>query len=139
MSKAFLKIMHVLQNTRVGTLNPPWEEKVSSCVFIFHQLTDVLEELPAYLNKNCTDNAKYILTCYRSQIDGYDTTIVTQGISTAHIIEKHWRILVRASAEQVANRITADEQKGLMAIEEDNDDVDTNNEDEDEDSDTNDE
>ena len=23
MSKAFLKIMHVLQNTRVGTLNPP--------------------------------------------------------------------------------------------------------------------
>jgi hypothetical protein len=38
----------------------------------------------------------------------------------------------------VANRITANEQKGLMAIEEDNNDVDTNNEDEDEDSDTND-
>jgi len=39
----------------------------------------------------------------------------------------------------VANRITADEQKGLMAIEEDDDDVDTNDEDEDEDNDTNDE
>jgi len=37
----------------------------------------------------------------------------------------------------VANHITADEQKGLMAIEEDNNDVDTNNEDEDKDSDTN--
>jgi len=35
--------------------------------------------------------------------------------------------------------VTTNEQKGLMAIEEDNDDVDTNNEDEDEDSDTNDE
>jgi len=39
----------------------------------------------------------------------------------------------------VANRITADEQKGLMAIEEDGDDVGTNDEDEDEDSDTDDE
>jgi hypothetical protein len=29
---------------------------VSSYVFIFNQLTDVLEELPAYLNKNHTDN-----------------------------------------------------------------------------------
>ena len=37
----------------------------------------------------------------------------------------------------LSNRITVDEQKGLMAIEEDNDDVDTN--DEDEDSDTDDE
>ena len=27
MSKAFLKIRHVLQNTEVGTLNLPWEEK----------------------------------------------------------------------------------------------------------------
>jgi hypothetical protein len=32
----------------------------------------------------------------------------------------------------VANRITANEQKGLMAIEEEDDDVDTNNGDEDE-------
>jgi hypothetical protein len=47
MRKAFLKISHVLQNTGLGTLNPPWEEKVSSYVFIFHQLTDVLEELLA--------------------------------------------------------------------------------------------
>jgi hypothetical protein len=39
----------------------------------------------------------------------------------------------------VANRITADEQKGLMVIEEDDNEVDTNNEDEDEDSDTDDE
>jgi hypothetical protein len=31
----------------------------------------------------------------------------------------------------VANHIIADEQKGLMAIEEDNDDVDTNDEDKD--------
>jgi hypothetical protein len=38
----------------------------------------------------------------------------------------------------VANRITIDEQKGLMAIEEEDDDIDTNK-DEDEDSDTNDE
>ena len=54
MSNAFLKIRHVLQNIGVGTLNPPWEEKVSSYVFIFHQLVDVLEELPAYLNKRTT-------------------------------------------------------------------------------------
>ena len=47
--------------------------------------------------------------------------------------------MVHADAEQVANRITADEQKGLMAIEEEDDDVDTNDEDEDEDSDTDDE
>jgi hypothetical protein len=37
----------VLQHTSLGTLNLPQEEKVSSYVFIFHQLTDVLEELPA--------------------------------------------------------------------------------------------
>ena len=43
MSKAFLKIRHVLQNTGLGTLNPPQEEKMSSYVFIFHQLTNVLE------------------------------------------------------------------------------------------------
>ena len=77
MSKAFLKIRHVLQNTGLGTLNLPREEKVSSYVFIFHQLTDVLEELPAYLNKNRVDNAKYILTCYQSQIDGFDTSVMT--------------------------------------------------------------
>ena len=64
MSKAFLKIRHVLQNTGLGTLNPPQEEKVSSYIFIFHQLTDVLEELPAYLNKNRVDNAEYILAYY---------------------------------------------------------------------------
>ena len=63
MTKAFLKIRHVLQNISLGTLNPPWEEKVSSYVFIFHQLVDILEELPAYLNKNCADNAEYILAC----------------------------------------------------------------------------
>ena len=40
MSKAFLKIRHVLQNTGLGALNPPREEKVSSYVFIFHQLTN---------------------------------------------------------------------------------------------------
>ena len=76
MSKAFLKIMHVLQNTRVGTLNPPWEEKVSSYVFIFHQLADVIEELPPYLNKNRAD-MEYILACYQSQIDGLDTSVAT--------------------------------------------------------------
>jgi hypothetical protein len=58
-----------------------------------------------------------------------------QGISTAHKSEKHWRNLVRADAEQVANRIIVDEQKSAMAIEE-NDNIDNNNEDEDEDSDT---
>jgi hypothetical protein len=47
MNKAFLKIKHVLQNTGVGTLNSPQEEKVSSYVCIFHLLADVLEELPA--------------------------------------------------------------------------------------------
>ena len=56
MSKAFLKIKHVLQNTGLDTLNPPWEQKMSSYIFIFHQLTDVLEEMPTYLNKNCADN-----------------------------------------------------------------------------------
>ena len=130
MSKAFLKIRHVLQNTRVGTLNPPWAEKVSSYVFIFHQFTDVLEELLAYLNKNRADNAEYILACYQSWIDGFDTSVTTQGISTTHNTQKHWRNLVCADAELVANRITTDE---------DNDDIDTNKEDEDEDSDTDDE
>ena len=61
----------------VGTLNPPREKKVSSYVFNFHQLTDVLEELPVYLNKNRADNVEYILACYRSQIDGFNTSIVT--------------------------------------------------------------
>jgi hypothetical protein len=103
---------------------------VSSYVFIFHQLDDVLEELPAYLNKNHTDNVKYILTWYQSRIDGFNTSIAMQGISTAHNTEKHWRNLVHVDAEQVANHITADE---------DNDDVYTNDEDEDEDSDTDDE
>ena len=49
---------------------------MTSYIFIFHQLIDVLEELPAYLNKNCTDNTEYILACYRSQIDGFDTSVV---------------------------------------------------------------
>ena len=77
MSKAFLKIRHVLQNTRVGTLNPPQEEKVSSYIFIFHQLTDVLEESPAYLNKNRANNAEYILACYQRRIDGFNTCVMT--------------------------------------------------------------
>ena len=75
-SKAFLKIRHVLQNTGLGTLNPPQEEKVSSYVFIFHQLANVLEELPAYLNKNRTDNIEYIVASYWSQIDGFNTSVV---------------------------------------------------------------
>ena len=62
-----------------------------------------------------------------------------QGINTTHNTKKHWRNLLRADAEQVANRITADKQKGLMAIKEDDDNVDTNAEDENEDSDTDDE
>ena len=61
----------------MGTLNPPRVEKVSSYIFIFHQLADVLEELPAYLNKNHVDNVEYILACYRSRIDGFDTSITT--------------------------------------------------------------
>ena len=40
---------------------------------------------------------------------------------------------------QVANHITADEQKGLMDIEEEDDNVDTNDKDKDEDSDIDDE
>ena len=52
-------------------------EIISSYVFIFHQITDVLEELPAYLNKNHANNVEYILACYRSQIDGFDTSVVT--------------------------------------------------------------
>jgi hypothetical protein len=64
MRKAFLKIRRVLQNTSLGTLNLPQEEKVSSYVFIFHQLTDILEELLAYLNKSHADDTKYILACY---------------------------------------------------------------------------
>ena len=55
---------------------------------------------------------------------------MTQGISTTHNTEKHWRNLVCANAEQVSNRITTDE---------DDDNVDTNEEDEDEDSDIDDE
>ena len=77
MSKAFLKIRHVLQNTSLGTLNLPREEMVSSYVFIFHQLANVLEELSTYLSKNRADNAEYILTCYRSRRDGFDTSIMT--------------------------------------------------------------
>ena len=50
---------------------------MSSYVFIFHQLADVLEELPAYLNKNHGDNAEYILAYYWSRIDGFDTSVVT--------------------------------------------------------------
>ena len=112
---------------------------MSSYVFIFHQLADVLEELPAYVNKNRVDNTKYILAYYRSRIDGFNISITMQGISTVHNTEKHWRNLVRANAEQVTNRITANEQKGFMAIEEEDDDIDSNNEDEDEDNDIDDE
>ena len=102
---------------------------MSSYVFIFHQLTDVLEKLPAYLNKNHADNMEYIVAYYQSRIDGFDTSVVMQGISTAHNTKKHWQNLVRADAELVANRITTAE---------DDDDVDTNEEDEDKDSDTDD-
>jgi hypothetical protein len=136
MSKAFLKIRHVLQNTGLGTLNPSWEKKVSSYVFIFYQLTDVLEELLAYLNKNHTDNTEYILACYQNRIDGFDTSVTTQGISITHNTKKHWHNLVHIDAKQVANHITANGQKGLTAIEEDNNNVDTNDEDEDEDEDS---
>jgi len=54
-------------------------------------------------------------------------------------LRKHWRNLVCADAKQVVNRITVDEQKGLMAIEEEEDDADTNDKDKDEGSDTDDE
>ena len=47
----------------------------------------------------------------------------------ARNIEKHWRNLVRADAEQVANHIAANK----------DDDVDTNDEDEDKDGDSDDE
>jgi len=89
MSKAFLKIRHVLQNTGLGTLNLPQEKKVNSYIFIFHQLADVLEELPAYLNKNHADNTEYILACYQSRIDGFNPSITTQGISTTLNTKKH--------------------------------------------------
>ena len=97
---------------------------MSSYVFIFHQLVDVLEELSTYLNKSRVDHAEYILAYYRSQIDGFDTSIAAQGISTIGNTEKHWCNLVHADAEQVANHIAADE----------DDNVDTNNEDKDGDS-----
>jgi hypothetical protein len=64
MSRAFWKIKRMVENTDLGTLTPPQVEKVSSYIFIFHQLTDVLEELPAYLNRNRANNAEYILACY---------------------------------------------------------------------------
>jgi hypothetical protein len=35
LSKAFLKIRHVLQKTCLGTLKPPRDEKVNNYVFIF--------------------------------------------------------------------------------------------------------
>jgi hypothetical protein len=101
-------------------------EKVSSYVFIFHQHVDVLEELPAYLNKSRADNAEYILACYWSRIDGFDTSIAMQGISTTDNTEKHWCNLVRVDAEQMANHITADK----------DDNIDTNDEDEDKDGDS---
>ena len=66
MSKAFWKIKSVVENINLGTLTLPLVEKVSSYVFIFHQLIDVLEELSPYLNKNCVDNAEYILFSYQS-------------------------------------------------------------------------
>jgi hypothetical protein len=69
-----------------------------------------------------TDNAEYILTCYQSQIHGFDTSVMMQGISTAANTEKHWRNLVHADAEQVAKHIATDEDN----------DVDTNDEDEEE-------
>jgi hypothetical protein len=89
MKKAFLKIRHVLQTTGLGTLNPPQEEKVSSYVFIFHQLADVLEELSTYQNKNCANSVVYILAYYQSRIDDFNTSVMTQGISTAHNNERH--------------------------------------------------
>jgi hypothetical protein len=64
MSRAFWKIKRMVENTDLGTLTPPQVEKVSSYIFIFHQLADVLEELPAYLNRNRANNAEYILACY---------------------------------------------------------------------------
>ena len=65
-SKAFWTIKSAVENINLGTLTPPFVEKVSSYIFIFHQLVDVLEELPAYLNKSHADNVEYILTCYGS-------------------------------------------------------------------------
>ena len=49
---------------------------MSNYIFIFDQLVDVLEELPAYLNKSQANNAQYTLACYQSWIDGFDTSIV---------------------------------------------------------------
>jgi hypothetical protein len=72
-----LKSRRVLHNTGLGTLNLSQEEKVSSYVFIFHQLADVLEELPAYLNKSHAANTEYILAYYMSRIDGFDTSVAT--------------------------------------------------------------
>jgi hypothetical protein len=79
----------VVENINLGTLTLPQVEKVCSYVFIFHQLADVLEELLAYLNKNHTDNVEYFLTFYRSRVDGFNTSITTQGINTTHNIKKH--------------------------------------------------
>jgi hypothetical protein len=72
-----LKSRRVLHNTGLGTLNPSQEEKVSSYIFIFHQLANVLEELPAYLNKSHAANMEYILAYYLSRIDGFDTSVAT--------------------------------------------------------------
>jgi hypothetical protein len=67
----------VVENINLGTLTLPQVEKVCIYVFIFHQLTDVLEELLSYLNKNRTDNVEYFLTFYRSRVDGFNTSIMT--------------------------------------------------------------
>ena len=56
MIKAFWNIKSVVESINLGTLTPPQVEKVSSYIFIFHQLADVLKELPTYMNKNYMEN-----------------------------------------------------------------------------------
>jgi hypothetical protein len=111
MREAFKKIEGVVDDIGLGTLTFPLEEKVSNYVFIFYQIADVLQHLPAYLKKNHPGLLPEPDRRFRHQL-------ATRGISVADNTEN----LVRGDAEQVANRMTTDHEDGLRGIEEDPDD-----------------
>lgn len=81
MREAFKKIEGVVDDIGLGTLTFPLEEKVSNYVFIFYQIADVLQHLPAYLKKNHPGLLPEPDRRFRHQL-------ATRGISVADNTEK---------------------------------------------------
>jgi hypothetical protein len=113
----FNQINNVVRDLDLRTVNTPLDESVRHYTFALFSLGEVLDKLPATLKKRSKEDkrtsavatAEYIMACYKSRSDEFDPSVAMLGISNArNSNQDHWRNMVRADAQGVANLIVPD-------------------------------